>query len=424
MNVFSKFSGIAALLGVLMLPSMANAEGFALQDWSARGAALAGGLVARGGDASAVAFNPAAITELEGTQIMVGIEVVVPYNTIEYSIDGGSTYHRQNASNQAFFIPHGYVTHKLNDNFSLGLGMFSRFGLGNKYPSDWAGSANVTYVNLLTSTVNPVIAYRVNDMLSLAAGVEISGAMVDLKQNNQEFALSSRLKNKGIEYGFGFNLAAHVRFNEQWSAGLTYRSGVDYSFDGELSATSPFFPMLGHSSTNYISDGATTLSLPQEIKLAVAYAPTDKLSFEAGVGYYGWSSYKDLDLTIDNPLPPFFNSYIANPKEWRDTWMFGFSAEYQLYDWLALRAGIAYETSPIPESHIEYMAPSNGRFKYSVGVGIQEVDAWAFDFAYIFHHLNDANFDESAAHNTPGILPGKSDNVYAHSLMMSISYKF
>ena len=57
----------ACLLAAPQLTGKAQAEGFALSDFGARGTALAGGMVARADDPSAVAWNPAGITQLPGT---------------------------------------------------------------------------------------------------------------------------------------------------------------------------------------------------------------------------------------------------------------------------------------------------------------------------------------------------------------------
>ena len=66
----------ACLLAAPQLTGKAQAEGFALSDFGARGTALAGGMVARADDPSAVAWNPAGITQLPGTQIMVGMTAI------------------------------------------------------------------------------------------------------------------------------------------------------------------------------------------------------------------------------------------------------------------------------------------------------------------------------------------------------------
>ncbi len=74
---------IGAALVLAVTASGARAEGFGITEWSARGMALAGGMVARADDASAVAYNPAGITQLPGTTLMFGSALSLPSGSIE-----------------------------------------------------------------------------------------------------------------------------------------------------------------------------------------------------------------------------------------------------------------------------------------------------------------------------------------------------
>ena len=395
----------------LLMPNSALAEGYALQDWSARGASLAGGMVARGGDASAVAYNPAAITELPGTQIMVGFELIAPMSTINAP---GSGFAAVTSKDAVFPIPSAYVTHKFNDSLSFGFGVFSRFGLGNEYDENWFGRYNIYHVNLETLTVNPAIAWRINDSFSVAVGLEVTGARVEMHKKvathtpfgDADFGLA----HDGFEYAYGFNLAAHYRINDQWKAGLTYRSAMDIKFEGEATVTMP--PAL--AAMSYKDGGHVTMSLPDQFNLAVAYAPIEELSFEAQVGYYTWSVYKSLDMYFDTTPNQF------SKKDWNDTWLFSLSAEYDVLEWLTLRAGIAHETSPIPTETAEYMTPTNGRWKYTAGAGIHN-DAWSLDGSYSYHDLRDSDYE---THPSMGLLKGHTSDVYAHSFALTLGYKF
>jgi len=388
----------------VLMPSYALAEGYGLQDWSSRGGSLAGGLVARGGDASAVAYNPAAITELSGTQIMTGIEFIMPTNTIE-TYDPG--FVSTDTENLLFIVPHAYVTHKYHDQLSFGLGIFSRFGLGNEYDENWVGNQNMYHVELLTSTINPVVAWRFNDSISVAAGIEFTGAKVELKTKLGPQDLS--IEHDGIEYAVGFNLATHYRINEEWKAGLTYRSGMEFEFNG-VASISPGIP-----GTIYVTqDGTVSMSLPDQLALAVAYTPFKALSFEAQIGYYVWSAYESLDLEFSKI------GTVPGPKNWKDTWLFSLSTEYQALDWLTLRAGISHETSPVPALTAEYMTPTNGRWKYTLGLGFQK-DNWTLDASYIFYDLANAYYTPGHA---AGVKYGQSTNVYAQSFGVSFGYKF
>lgn len=384
----------------------AKAEGFALQDWSARGASLAGGLVARGGDASAVSYNPAAITELEGTQIMAGGEFISLFNTIVMK-DGTN----DRSEGKLYFGPHGYVTHKLNDKVSLGLGIYSRYGLGNDH-GEWAGGAALKNIELLTSSVTPVIAYKVTDKLSVAAGLEIMGGLVEYNMGVPTG--SSYIGNINLEgdaIGVGYNLSVHYRFNEQWKAGFVYRSHITLGFDGDLTVS-------GAGPLNGKYSGSADLHTPDSYVFALAYYPTDKLSFEGQVQYNTWSRYHSLVITSGHPYPAM--SEMAASKNWEDTWLFSLSAEYDWNEWLTLRAGASYETSPIDPKHADFIAPVNGRWKYAAGFGVHK-NSWSVDVSYVYHDISDLYYDQSIELHG---LASRSQDVHAHTLGLSFGYKF
>lgn len=405
MSFLKKASVLTAVFAGLagFNPDFARAEGFALQDWSARGAALAGGVVARGGDAAAVAYNPAAITELEGTQVMIGGELISLTNTI-ISKSGV-----ESESNSKLYVsPHGYITHKLNDKISLGFGLYSRYGLGNDH-GEWFGRAAMKNIELMTLSATPVVAWRVTDKLSLAAGLEIMGGLVEY--NKSASSLMGGIGNAKLEgdaVNYGFNLSAHYRFNEQWKAGFVYRSHVTVDFEGDLTVSG--VPLSG---MNGKYDGKAALHTPDSYTFALAYYPTENLSFEGQVQYNTWSRYHSLEI-----ITALNTDYQA--KEWNDTWLFSLSAEYDWNEWLTLRAGASYETSPIDEKHADFIAPVNGRWKYAAGFGVHK-DRWSVDVSYVFHDITNLYYDQSIELSGAAI---QTKDVYAHTVGLSLGYKF
>ncbi|MBQ8744290.1 MAG: outer membrane protein transport protein, partial [Mailhella sp.] len=156
MNLFRKGAlTVCALLSLsFALPQHASAEGFSTYlEGSARAMSLAGGLVARGGDASVISYNPAAMTRLEGTQIQGNLAITQMYWGVDTSAGNAHSSH------QTWPIPSWFLTHQWNDKVWLGIGQFTRFGLGVKYPNDWIGGHNLQSVQLITSSINPNIAY-------------------------------------------------------------------------------------------------------------------------------------------------------------------------------------------------------------------------------------------------------------------------
>ena len=156
----------------------------------------------------------------------------------------------------------------------------------------------------------------------------------------------------------------------------------------------------------------------------MAYKPLKNLSFEADAAYTVWSRWRALnvDLNSENPYFPGINANgIHQQKNWRDTWALSFSTEYWMYDWLALRAGILYETSPLNgEYYNDYLIPTNGRLQYAAGIGLK-YNQWTLDFSYCYMQEREVNL---SSNSTSGSLNGKFGNGYDHTFCLTLGYKF
>ena len=297
---------ILACLLVCGSAATALAEGFALYEWSARGLGLAQGMVGRADDASAIAYNGAGITQLPGTHLMGGLAFIAPMGTLD--LEQGGTSHSTTTKPRTWMAPHAYVTHQLNDQFWLGLGMFSRFGVGNSYDESWMGKYNVYDVGLQTFSVVPTIAWKINDVVSVSAGPEILYADIYIKNKIPTLTIpnpaawwDNDMKIQGDGWGIGAHFGLHLRFNEQWSLGLAYKSQMTLNVSGKAKFGS-------NVETNYVklgvahipdardTDVEATVQLPDSLALGIAYKPLDNLSFEVGTIWTRWSTYNALNL--------------------------------------------------------------------------------------------------------------------------------
>ena len=409
---------------VLGMASSAMAEGFALTEWSARGLGLASGMVGRADDVSAIAYNAAGITQLPGVQVMGGMGLIAPMGTL--SLD--TTYGKQETTTKpaVWAAPHAYASWQLNDSLWLGLGVFSRFGLGNSYDQNWTGRYNLYSVNLQTVSAVPTLAWKINDILSVSAGLEIMNVNLTTEQKLTSPVIAAlRAGDQDIEvqasgWGVGGHFGLHARLNDEWSVGLAYKTQVtvnaygDAKHDGKLAGKTP-------EPTNCDAHG--TVQLPDSLALGVAYKPLDNLSFEVGAVWTRWSTYNSLNIYMDNG-----NQSISH-KNWNDGWNFNASVEYKPLDWWSLRAGFWYETPVINEDHSDFMVPSNGRTALTLGTGVEWND-FTIDFAYCHMWINPTNYDDTDASGirTPGlasgITGGNSKDTVANIYMLSFGYKF
>ncbi len=387
----------------------AKAEGYALYEFSARGIALGGATVARTPDPSAIASNPALIARLDGTRLLGGISVISPSGRME-STDGGFASAALKDAN--WVIPHVYYTQRFGEKFTFGVGEFSRFGLGFEYPRDWAGRFNIYEVALTTASVSPVIAVQATDKLSLGFGVEVMYANLDMRKRIDVMGIAEVDSNiqDADDYGVGFSFSGHYQFNEKWAAGLVFRSPVSLKCEGTVDFTTvsgPNLPMF--------QDGKATgsVTLPLSIGGGVSWSPVEKISLEAGFIWTEWSSFDSLDITTPAGLS-------ENPKDWSNAWRLNVGVEYDLTDWLTLRAGYVFDQSPMTEEYEDYLVPTDDRHIYSVGVGFQHND-WNVDLAYAYIDAVGRKYDaDSSTH----VLNSKAEASNTDIFSVSVGYKF
>lgn len=403
-----------------------RAEGFALNEWSARGVSLAGGLVGRADDVSALAYNAAGITRLPGVRLMGGMAFIAPLGSIEADTPRG--VHSTTAKPSVWPAPHGYASYQLNDSLWLGLGVFSRFGLGNSYAGAWIGRYNIYDVGVQTVSAVPTLAWKINEALSVSVGVEALYAGMymgnKIPTRGPGGLFDNDLQVQGTGWGLGAHAGLHMRFNEQWSAGLSYKSQITLNLNGDADfAYQGDNPLAGPGRIPQARDCSvqTTMQLPDSLALGIAYKPLDNLSLEVGTVWTRWSTYNALNIYFDSGYAAISN------KEWRDGWNFNASVEYKPLDWLSLRAGASYETPVVNEDHADYIIPTNGRTMLSLGTGFAW-DNFTVDLAYAHIRVNPVQYDVTDAAGIrggpAGISGGRSENVAANTYMFSVSYAF
>jgi long-chain fatty acid transport protein len=308
------------LFAALLLPLTANAAGFAIYEWGARGQALSGTLVGRADDTSALAYNPAGMTQLEGIHTMAGVTAIMPSTKVALtgSFLGTDTVTTKTEDN-IYLPPHAFLTWQLNDHYWLGLGIFSRFGLGNEYDPAWPGRYQVYDVALETLSVNPNLAIKLTDKLSGSIGLE--GMWMSLTQKNKiptdlNPANDLDLKLEADSIGYGINLGVHYRAFDWLRLGASYRSEIRQDAEGKAKYGNAQIPQqLGFFPNTDISG---TIILPATFMVGAAFYPTDRLSIEANVMFMEWSSYESLDITFaEGPLTPGTLLPISTPRTGR-----------------------------------------------------------------------------------------------------------
>ncbi len=373
-NIFKKLAFFVCLCFTAVNLS---AAGFALYEYSARGNAMGGAVIANKAEPASIAANPALITQLHGTQVQTGITSVI----VKGSTDIGGQ--KRDLETGAFYLPNLYVTQQVREDVVLGVGLFSRFGLGGKYKgySDWmtAINENQSYrMDLVTYSINPVMASRVTDELSLAGGFEIMYARL-IEEKGPGGANQLDIEGDSITWGANFGLHYNPEWAEKWAAALTYRTKTRHLASGEVTGTGAF--TLANPSV--IGPATAALALPDQLAFGLSFEPTKKLTLEADIMGIFWSSYKQLRIDYDDLRAP--NNEFKNYK---DVYRLSFGAEYSLNDNWDIRAGYVYDESPINPNFMDTMVPADDRHIISTGVGYNK-NGFGIDASYSYMFVED-----------------------------------
>jgi long-chain fatty acid transport protein len=389
--------------------------GFGIYEGSARGNAMGTEVTADPASPSVLYNNAAGMTELEGTQVEAGGTFIRPQQTVVTTTPLGTD--KNYAKSSWWTVPNAYVTHQLNEKVWMGLGVFSRYGLGVEYEDDWAGRYDCQEATIQSIDINPSVAFKVMDNLSLAAGLRAEWFDFELYKAIPSDPLAPsaltdlQLHMQGDSWGVGYNLGAYYEANEWISFGLAYDSRIQQEVEGDYSASSP----LG---TVGSGNGGGDITTPGIVRLGTSVKPINKLTVNAGIVYTMWSSYDELSIHFD---PALFGQVPVSTteKDWDNVLRYQLGAEYALSDIWALRAGYIYDTAPDPDAHVDYIVPSNDRNLFSLGVGYKKGDLFC-DLAYTYLYILDRDIDPRPAE---GVLPGSFDEGDAHMIGVSVGYQ-
>lgn len=423
------FAFLSVLVSIV-LASSAFAAGFALYEASARGNALGGAMVGRADDPSALYFNPAGITQLPGTQVLLGATMLGPkmdMTTTGTLIPPSATVNKTSLEENYFLPPHAYLTYGINDRWSIGLGIFSRFGLGVEWPQSWPGRFNSYNSSVVTSEANPNVAYKVTDNFSLSAGVSMMYFKVKLQQKIPGATLPAPLtaaneidqKLSGDSYGYGFNFGVHYKPSDVVSLGVAYRSQVKQDVSGTLEYNGQT-PIQTAGGFPAFTNGSVTITLPDQWFMGVTIRPFKPMSVEVGGIFTRWSTYNELRLETEAPVAIAPTKVFVKPKNWKDAWRFHVGAEFNVTDWLDLRLSYIFDQTPVPDETIGYELPDSNRMVFGVGLGFH-ANNWTVDLSY--NYLTMAKRD-IAARPADGVLASSLNDAMCNIVGLSVGYKF
>lgn len=410
--------------------------GFALIEQSVTGLgnAFAGGS-AVAEDASTVYYNPAGMTRLGESEYELGLHVISPSTQFKSSgsssiafplAPGGQVPLRGGDGGEAGetgAVPNFYYVRRLNSDLTFGLGINAPFGLATDYNDGWEGRYHALRSEVLTLNINPSLAWKVNDHLSLGAGINVQYLKVPELSNALDYAQicnglatqhpsatvrasaatctgtptsrDGKLELDGDDWSTGFNIGLLYEFNDATRIGFSYRSKVDHELDGQANFTNT---PTGLSNLGiFVNDGVTAdITLPESMSLSAYHQIDSRWAIMGDVTWTRWDRFDELRVKFKNNP----QSDLVTPEQWDNNYRYSLGLSYRYNDRWTLRTGVAYDETAIPSAELRTpRIPGNDRRWVALGASYRYSDTMHFDVGYAHLFVSDTPINNTNATN-------------------------
>lgn len=401
----------AAFMAVMLLLSVsatAFAEGFGVYEWSAAGTAMGDNYMFAEDDPAVLAYNPSAITKLDGSYISFGASWINPATSISFAngpLNAGRSSVYDNEYSPAL-APYFYYAKQVSSNGWFGLAVFPRFGNNIEYDDAWAGRYDTIFSEIKGVTIQPTYAFKIGSKLSAAVGLDINYVKLKMRKNTPAMAgaagylgdLQSLIEGDSTNLGWVASLT--YDFNKKTSAGITYRARVKQTMDADAA----FFGRLAMFGDYRLDTKAHgTVTLPDSISFGIGHKFNDRTRMEINATWTNWSTFKALNMNFDDKILGIIDSTSVQ-KDWKSAWRIGIGLEHKLSEKWSLLCGYVFDESPVPDHRMDFMVPTGDRHRGSIGFKYRPNENSELSFAYtaiwagkrdVYSQLNNMDFTEA-----------------------------
>jgi long-chain fatty acid transport protein len=474
-GLLAKMIFAAILVTSALMTQSALAGGFALSGVGSKAIGMGGAFRGLANDWSAAYWNPAGLTQIEGSEINAMLVAITPRpeykpNIYNYGLDvgyrNGEVLYPNDKTN---FVPDfsGFMKLEKVKGVTAGLAVFIPYGLGSEW--DLFNPVGMDLANsypwydhkskLSIIDIHPAVAKAFMDgKLSLGVGISFQRGDVTLQKTyikpsgiplpHENLIINTEIKGNG--WGYGANFGLLYKLSEKLQFGLSGRTGSTLKLSGHANqelftfnnndlrdillgemrnATDSARILFLFAPQNHTADpkAKTDLKTPADVGFGLAYMPSEKLTITGDLAYTRWSSLDSILIKLNGADPsglPAENSVIM--LKWKNTLRYSLGARYQAAKPLAVLLGYYLDPSPVPDETFTPLIPDMGD-KNSFNIGAV-LNAASMEISYNFEYLmfkdrtiavhsdvnNDGVFD-----NYPGVF--KSKLLASH---ISISYRF
>lgn len=398
--------------------------GYMIPHQTARGVGLSNAMTAGVNDASAVYYNPAALSEVSGNNILASGTYINVISGVENS--GKNAVNKRDDNFLASLFANYHIP---GTDVTLGMGSYTPFGLATTYERDFTRFATER-AELKTIFVTPAASWNPSKYFSIGGGLSFVHASTVFSRSLCFNSLActfapgvgeGRIRLTDTDNAFTYNLGALIKPAENWRLGFSYRARTDLRFRG---ADVKFGGVLG--GTPPAKANVNPLPLPPVLNVGAFWQITSSWGAEFVYEYARWSEFKSLKATfLSGPLPGF-----NLPQNWKNTSTLRLGSFYNLTQNVELRGGVGIEESPIPNQTLNPAIPSADILTLNAGVGYKW-QRFSFDVGYMAVFYKNRTVNNTELEGTPatGIpflgAPGKDKyRTYDNQVILSLGYRF
>jgi long-chain fatty acid transport protein len=403
-------------------------------------------------------FNPATITQFDGIQAHLNSTLIVPDAHLTLQSNSSPAYANYtnflggsgSSGNIGLMgaIPSVQMTYRLNSDLWLGLSLAVPFGQATKADPLFVGRVYGSTTRVASAEVEPIIGYKINDRLSVGFGLRYLDFSARYSSAAPSMASPDQWRVLGIDGGgqaLGFSLGTVYKPWQGTEIGLGYRSETSVKLNGSFFGGGALAANFGGSaalaSATLDQPVQMTLQLPRTYTFGLKQQITADWTALAAFEYVQWSSLKNPQVSYAQSGSSLAASWSAGqshlalpsiPLYYRDSWFASVGAEYRYSDDMKLRAGLAYEKSPLGMLAQSTRLPDSNRIWASLGLTYQIAPQWSMDLAYLHIFMlgdslkidpNSATYSQSLGAAGLGTLNAKVNN-RVEIVSLGLTYKF
>ncbi|MHC4948531.1 MAG: OmpP1/FadL family transporter, partial [Planctomycetota bacterium] len=300
-----------------------------------------------------------------------------------------------------------FIVMPLGEKLRFGFSVTALAANGVDYDDNWVGRAFVTENSIVVANFEPALAYRVNDWLSVGAGLNILYMQLnqDIKASNAADAPTIKI-DEADDWEPAVTLSLLLEPSERTRIGLNYRTEAEFDLDGDLQVPIP-------GSLTFNGD----FTLPQGFNVSLYHELNDRLAILADGGWSDWSAFGQIPTQF-GPVP------VLQDRGWDDTWRAAVGLQYRIDDQWLVRGGFGFDSSPLDDDKVLPDIPVGAQYRFSLGLQKNFGQGKVFGIGYTLMYTDIEIDGVPLPPNNAVVLDGEYDPAFIHVLGTYLSLTF